>query len=213
VSTNNGASFTQLGPLMTTGAFGSNNAANNRASSTRLFNSTSQTLAAGVTNLRFVLYCVSNAQGFYIDPWQGISAEDGAYQTACPDVEQQDADGRRKAFEAPIIKEIDVLPPSADPSPCHNPVFDVAGAGPQGDQPDGAVDQEDFAVYQACFTGAGDPGGVFAGLSQVCKCMDVTGNAGVPDQAISQDDFGRFEQCATGPSPSSPVNPNCDDAP
>jgi hypothetical protein len=210
ISTNNGGSFTQLGPLVTTGTFGANNAANNRASFTRLFDNNSQTLASGVTNLRFIFYCVSNTQGFYLDPWQGVTSEDGIYQSECPDAEAEDTDGRRKAFEAPIIKEIDVFPPSAEPPPCNDPVFDVAGGGPNGDQPDGAVDQQDFGVFQSCFTGAGDPGGVFASLPQHCKCMDLTGNAGVPDGAISQDDFGRFENCATGPAPLNPVNPNCD---
>lgn len=213
ISKNNGASFQQLGPLVTTGNFGSNNAAGNGASLTRVFDDATNVLAAGVTNIRFVMYCVSNTQGLYVDPWQGIANEDSSYKTVCPDVEQQDVDGRRKAVEAPIIKEIDILPPGAPPIQCKNPVFDVVGGGANGQDSDGAVDAQDFGVFQTCITGAGDPAGVFNSLPDVCKCMDVTGPAGAPDKAISQDDFGIFQRCATGPTPATPVNPNCDNLP
>ena len=212
-STDNGANFAPLGPLVTSGTFGLNNQAGNGASLTTLFDNNSNVLATGVTNLRFVFYCVSNTQGFYQDPWQGNATEGAIYQAICPDVDVEDSDGRRKAFEAPIIKEIDVLAPGTPPFQCNDPVFDVVGGGENGDEPDGAVDAQDFGIFQTCHTGPGDPGGVFDSLSDACKCMDITGAAGVSDRAISQDDFGVFQLCATGPTPATPASPTCDDLP
>jgi hypothetical protein len=78
------------------------------------------------------------------------------------------------------------------------------GNGSQcGDQPccpkpfadpdrDNDVDQEDFAVFQACFTGAA--GGVPAG----CECFDRD-SAGAGDGDIDEDDWDAFQLCATGP--------------
>ncbi|GMU21724.1 MAG: hypothetical protein AMXMBFR13_18140 [Phycisphaerae bacterium] len=82
----------------------------------------------------------------------------------------------------------------------HDPVFDV--------DDDNDVDQTDFGFFQACYTGAGDPGNVFASLSAECQCMDIAGVSG-PDNAIDQQEFGRFQLCISGPE--LPVDPACDD--
>ena len=69
---------------------------------------------------------------------------------------------------------------------------------------DGDVDQDDFAVFQACITGAA--GGILPG----CACFDRE-----PDTDVDQDDLGNptlldtFEGCASGPDV--PADPTCDD--
>ena len=59
---------------------------------------------------------------------------------------------------------------------------------------DGDVDQDDFAEFQKCYTGAG--GGVPAG----CESLDRP-ELGWPDGDgdIDKDDFAAFQVCARGP--------------
>jgi hypothetical protein len=57
---------------------------------------------------------------------------------------------------------------------------------------DGDVDQADFAIFQACYTGP-DGGG---NLSSACKCLDLAPAGG--DDTIDQDDYAAFEECASG---------------
>ena len=88
-----------------------------------------------------------------------------------------------------------------------DPVFDVASSAGLG-QSDGAVDQQDFGVFQQCMTGPNPAPGEFVNLPDYCRCMDINN-----DDAIDQDDYdglNGFEQCATGPTPSVPANPACD---
>jgi len=84
--------------------------------------------------------------------------------------------------------------------PCNAPPADMDG--------DGDVDQADFAVFQACFTGVGAP---YGGLSQTCACVDLgdDNNDRLPDQDGDIDGFDRtaFENCASGPG--IPANPTC----
>jgi hypothetical protein len=69
---------------------------------------------------------------------------------------------------------------------------------------DGDVDQSDFGVFQACFTG---PGGTLSG--NVCTCLDRTDSTGEgpPDNAIDSGDWNRFEACASGAG--IPADVNC----
>jgi hypothetical protein len=77
----------------------------------------------------------------------------------------------------------------------------VVGGAPEGMGPDGAVDQSDFAVFQACYSGSAE-------LSDAemarCRCFDVNG-----DRKIDGDDLLRFEACATGPG-IGPIPAGCD---
>jgi hypothetical protein len=75
------------------------------------------------------------------------------------------------------------------PSPCNLDVFADADR-------DGDVDQADFAVLQACFTGSGS----FT-LSDDCKCFDRSGDGefAACDGDIDYWDYAEFEACATGP--------------
>jgi hypothetical protein len=57
---------------------------------------------------------------------------------------------------------------------------------------DGDVDQADFAMFQLCYTGAGDPGNLFD--RKECKCFDRDN-----DSDIDGLDVSAFEDCATGP--------------
>jgi hypothetical protein len=101
------------------------------------------------------------------------------------------------------IDNVRVIYMAIDPDACaHDPVFDV--------DDDGDVDHADFGVFQACLTGANDPGGIFSTLFADCQCMDVAGVGGQPDDAIDQQDYAIFDNCATGPAPAVAVDPACD---
>jgi hypothetical protein len=65
-------------------------------------------------------------------------------------------------------------------SSCHDPFADADG--------DADVDQSDFAVFQACFTGSG------ATVADACRCLDWNS-----DTHIDQLDLVAFENCASGP--------------
>jgi hypothetical protein len=80
--------------------------------------------------------------------------------------------------------------------PCPTPFGDSDG--------DGDVDQEDFSVLQACFTGQG--GGPLD--DRVCRCFDHD-NGGDGDDDIDVDDVAAFERCASGPG--IPADPSCGD--
>ncbi len=67
---------------------------------------------------------------------------------------------------------------------------------------DGDVDQDDFAVFQACLTGTDDPYEVYD--CQACRCMNSDG-----DQDIDEDDYGPFEACGSGPGIQ--AEESCDD--
>lgn len=68
---------------------------------------------------------------------------------------------------------------------CHTPPADADG--------DGDVDQDDFAAFQRCYTGAEDPAGVFDPI--VCGCFDFDG-----DGDVDADDFAVFAACFSGPT-------------
>jgi len=74
---------------------------------------------------------------------------------------------------------------------------DLDGDGrPDGD---GDVDQDDFAVFQACYTGDGT-----FDLSSMCACFDRDN-----DDDVDSSDYGQFENCASGPAIA--ADPTCDD--
>jgi len=75
---------------------------------------------------------------------------------------------------------------------CNDPKADSDG--------DGDVDQDDFAAFQACYTGTG------GGVPDGCRCFNTDG-----DDDIDSTDLGKFEDCASGPA--IPADPTCDDAP
>lgn len=93
-----------------------------------------------------------------------------------------------------------VSPAAFNPCSLRNPVFDQTGPSLV---PDGKVDQQDFDFFTNCATGPTPAPGVFAGLSEQCRCLDLNN-----DQAIDQEDFGRFQRCYTGPTGT--VDPDCD---
>lgn len=268
------------------------------ATATRVFDDGNPVLAAGVTSVRFTFWAVSNTQKVFRDQWLGpvgCALPPGEDPATYYDV--KDHDGFQRAFESPVIKEIDILasrtglfenctngadddgdglvdgadpecfglscPPedcvngvddtgeglvdcddpaclgdlACSPETCDNgidddddtfidcadsdcaafpacqckdPAYDVTGGGAGPDEPDGAVDMLDFAVFQRCIS-SGAGGLDFDSLPQVCRCMDKTGPLGVPDRVIDGNDFIIFVQCSTGPVPATPVSPACDD--
>jgi len=67
---------------------------------------------------------------------------------------------------------------------------------------DGDVDQDDFSVFQQCFTGSDAPGPM--PNCDLCRCMNSDGD---PD--IDGNDFLAFEECALGPDVVAPSG--CDE--
>lgn len=195
---------------------------------TQLTADNGRALALKATNIRFSFYAVDNTGGQMRDPF-GIQGGGGGIT---PNPFTGADDTLSFAFVSPLVWEIDVLPftgevcdngidddnngftDCADLAACtgdaacrcsHDPVFDV--------DDDADVDQADFGVLQACFTGAGDPGRLFDSLSLDCQCMDLTGTNGLPDQAIGPADLLVFMRCYTGPAMSTLLDPGCDQAP
>jgi hypothetical protein len=178
VSTNGMVSFQALARTVTSGGFGYLNRNDDRATFTHVFDAVSPILAGGVTNLRFVFYCVSNTAGRFHDPWQGNANEDAGYQTNCPDVEAEDTDGYRKAFEAPILKEIDVF-----------------GRLPGDSDGDGDVDLDDFANFAECLNGPDAlPNPTPPPTPE--ECLDYFDFDG--DSDVDLDDFEEFQVAFTG---------------
>ena len=131
--------------------------------------------------MRIVLYCVSNSDGFFIDPWQGYDFEGGIVEEFCTSNGYEDEsalvlieDGYRKAFQAPIIKEIDAF------GPIDTPVADI--------DYDNDIDLFDMAALQQCFNADVTMNG--------CYRYDVDEN-GVFDTA----DWALIEPQVTGPLP------------
>lgn len=79
--------------------------------------------------------------------------------------------------------------PISNLSSCGDIVFDT--------DKDGDVDQEDFGVFQACYSGADALSGA------ACKCMDLDKSG-----TINSADLDRFVQCASGPAMM--ADPSCD---
>lgn len=82
---------------------------------------------------------------------------------------------------------------AASVTTCHRPFADADG--------DMDVDQEDFGLFQACFTGS-----TGSGYAGACYCLDRDRNL-----AIDEFDLGAFVECATGPAIpwSAELRPNC----
>jgi hypothetical protein len=84
--------------------------------------------------------------------------------------------------------------PARVPVVCSLPFADVDG--------DGDVDQDDFAIFQACYSGPGRPAG------PGCECFDRP-RPGFPrgDNAVDADDLAAFDNCRSGPA--IPADPGC----
>ncbi|MBP7935812.1 MAG: hypothetical protein KA354_14285 [Phycisphaerae bacterium] len=186
----------------------------------RIYDDTGSSLAKQATHLRFYLYGVDNTQGQMRDPFDGINTFTGVDDTltrpnTSPLVWEIDALGfAGETCGNGIDDDNNGLTDCADLEACsddpacrctHHPVFDV--------DDDADVDQADFGVFQACYTGDGDLGGLFGSLSLDCQCMDLAGTGGATDNAIGSADLQVFMRCYTGPAMSALLDPNCDHAP
>jgi hypothetical protein len=160
-----------------TGDFGLENSGIWQGSLTRVLNFDSDILVEDCTDLRFVFYSVSNPDAVFLDPFQGYEAESQAYRDACSNgsstmQEDEDEDGRRKAFVASIIKEIDVLEPQPTPT------ADI--------DYDDDIDLFDLAAMQRCFGNDVSTNG--------CYRFDVDENG-----AFDAADWDTIAPLATGP--------------
>jgi hypothetical protein len=99
------------------------------------------------------------------------------------------------AFGVAVIDDVELIIP---PARCHTPFADADG--------DGDVDQSDFGVFQACYTG---PGQGVPVEPAYCICLDRPAVAtGEPDGDVDQVDLTAFEACASGPFLA--ANPACE---
>jgi hypothetical protein len=175
VSHDNMATFELLAESVRTASLGLTNLDDDRATYTRVYDGLGNVLVEDITNIRFVFYCVSNTQGVFYDPYQGLFNEDAGYQATCAGTEEpEDVDGYRTAIEASIIKEIDVF-----------------GFYPGDSTGDGAIDLDDLADFVDCLTGP-NPGGP---LNPACKYFDFA----PADGDVDLDDFASFQERFTGP--------------
>ncbi|MHC4444414.1 MAG: BACON domain-containing protein [Planctomycetota bacterium] len=91
------------------------------------------------------------------------------------------------------------VPPWLD---CNNPFADTDG--------DGDVDQDDFSVYQLCYTDTDN--GPISTTPAYCRCLDWGDDDSdqIPDydDDIDSFDFTAFQNCASGPNV--PADPCCD---
>jgi len=76
---------------------------------------------------------------------------------------------------------------------------------------DGDVDMLDFAFFQRCITVGGPNNVHFESLPGDCKCLDLTGPAGVKDNSVDQYDLVMMLGCASGAE--IPADASCDDPP
>ncbi len=112
----------------------------------------------------------------------------GDLLTVAWEVENQGTDGPRVAWIDHLVLV----------EPCHDPFADA--------DEDGDVDQDDFALFQLCYTGAGGP---VPAVPAYCSCFDTEGAGGMPDDDIDAGDLTNFEDCASGPTV--PADVGCDD--
>ncbi|MBN1853507.1 MAG: hypothetical protein JW829_12315 [Pirellulales bacterium] len=90
-----------------------------------IFDDTTTTMVQGVTHLQFLFYSVSNTQGQYRDPYDGVNPFTGVDDMLEP------------AFESPLVWEIDVI--------------GQMGMNPADFNDDGFVDDADLAKWKSGF--------------------------------------------------------------
>jgi hypothetical protein len=141
--------MTLLAKGVRNGEFGiTTNAGVWNSSYTEVYNCTDEVLASGVTNIRFVFYCVGTDGGdLLLDPWRGynpdLNGPDWLNCEATYPADPEEIDGRQKAFVAPNLAEIDILAPQA-----RNADGDVDG--------DSSVTQSDAVELYECVNGPGN---------------------------------------------------------
>lgn len=79
---------------------------------------------------------------------------------------------------------------------CNHPFADADG--------DGDVDQDDFALFQLCYSGPLDPIPTAVPGVADCKCFDRN-----QDNRLTQEDLAFFQNCATGPMVPWASSANC----
>ncbi|GMU21910.1 MAG: hypothetical protein AMXMBFR13_19980 [Phycisphaerae bacterium] len=62
------------------------------------------------------------------------------------------------------------------------------------------VDQEDFAIFQICYTGSIPVNSPMLSDPTYCACFDRPEGGDIGDGDIDQTDLAEFEKCATGPA-------------
>lgn len=171
------------------------------ATVTQVFDDAGSTLASNVTSVRFVFWAVSNTQTTFRDQWLGpISCG----PLTIDQLDPQDGDGVPRAFESPVIKEIDIFAArSAVPEICDNSVDDDG---------DGQTDGEDIECFglacdpEDCTNGTDDTGNGlidcddpdcidFAGCGNVEICDNGIDDDGDSDVDCADSDCDAFEAC------------------
>lgn len=161
------------------------------ATVTTVFDDASTTLATGVTSVRFVFWGVSNTQKVFRDQWLGPI---GCGPLTVDQLDPEDGDGFQRAFESPVIKEIDIFAArSAVPEICDNGIDDDG---------DGQIDGADIECFgqacdpEDCTNGVDDTGNGLVDCSDP-DCLDFPGcgNVEICDNGIDDDGDGDID-CA-----------------
>jgi hypothetical protein len=98
--------------------------------------------------------------------------------------------------DADAVVEIDDLVVSKCQGQCNDPFADAEGSAGIGfGLGDGDSDQKDFAVFQLCISGSGNP---FPLVPDYCACFDRGVDAPAGDGDIDGFDFDAFAACASG---------------
>jgi len=174
---------------------------------TRVYDQTDATVATDGTSIRFFFYGVSNTSGAFWDEHVGP----GPIGDGCPEVpnpaeyyDVEDIDGFRRAFEAPVIKEIDVIaaPRTTLVEDCGNGIDDDGDGLADGDDPDC------FGVTcppEVCTNGVDDNGNSLVDCDDP-DCLEdpVCGNVEICDNGIDDDEDGDIDcqdsDCADDPA-------------
>lgn len=179
-STDSGVTYAPLMIGVISGGLGSATGFQFTTTLTGICDPTTNVIAQDVTNLRFVFYDAGIGDVIF-DPWRGyVNEAPSFYSVVCPSTypaETQDMDGKKQAFVATVIDEIDVFAPTAR----------LPGDG----DADGDVDLDDVAEFvERCITGPELPVAFNAGCTCAVYDFDDSNTYDLRDFAGLQRVFG-----------------------
>ncbi len=91
---------------------------------------------------------------------------------------------------------------------CNTPFADAEGNGIGFGLGDGDVDQDDFGIFQRCFTGRGPGQPPIPAEPAYCVCFDRDSDGDIDETDLgSPGEFNSFTNCRSGPQV--PANPAC----
>jgi hypothetical protein len=164
------------------------------ATATRVFDDGNPVLATGVTSVRFTFWAVSNTQKVFRDQWLGpIGCPLPGGENPATYYDVKDHDGFQRAFESPVIKEIDILAVRTGAIEiCDNGIDD------DGDTLVDAADPECFGLScppEDCTNGVDDTGDGLVDCADPACLADLACSPETCDNGVD-DDNDTFIDCA-----------------